>query len=119
MWDVPGCRGVPHAAGVLGKTGLLLGVCPSVGLSNPAAFSTVFQIALLSPNNTALQMPKEDPWGSIAAPLPSHQVVRRKKRREGFKLTSLILSTPTAQRSPAPLLLPLHSSGTDNIISAR
>lgn len=32
MWSVAGRRSVPDAAGVLGKAGLLLGVCPSVCL---------------------------------------------------------------------------------------
>jgi len=38
----------------------------SISLSNPpAALSAVFQIALLSPDNAALQMPKEDPGAAL------------------------------------------------------
>lgn len=104
-WDcrnmgVPGCRGVPHAAGVLGKT------VPISVANPPAAFSTVFQITLLSPNNAALQMAREDPWGSAAPPLLSCLVLWRKRRR-GIQIN---LPHPLhCSCCPAPLLFPLHS----------
>lgn len=81
--------------------------CPISVANPPAAFSTVFQIALLSPNNAALQMAKETPWGSAAALLPSCLVLWQKRRR-GIQIN---LPHPLhCSCCPAPLLLPWHSS---------